>query len=56
MTASMKILFSLPAFALRDSLGNPRTLHTFANRTGCLTDQNLQKSAISLPFKLHSNI
>ena len=49
MTASMKILFCLPASALRDSFGNPRTLHTFANHTGSPTNQNLQKSAISLP-------
>ena len=46
MTAAMKILFCLRAFALRDNWGSPRTLHTFANRTFRHTDQNLQKSAI----------
>jgi tetratricopeptide (TPR) repeat protein len=41
-----KIVFCLPASALRDSWGSPRKLHTFANRTSQPTDRNLQKSAI----------
>lgn len=55
MTASMKILFCPPAFALWDSLGNQCTLHTFANRTGSPKGQKFAKECNFPTFRLHSN-
>ncbi len=51
LSASNKILFCQRAFALWGNLGSLHTLHTFANRTCLLANQNLQKSAI-LPTHL----
>ncbi len=54
MSALIKILFCPRTSALRDSLGSPRTLHTFANRTSYHSDLNLQKSASFAVFKSQS--